>query len=194
MIENTKRVLLIDNDDRVTRTVRMMLERRGCYLVREENDPVKAVSAVREFQPDLIVLDVAMPGKDGGAIAAELRQDETLGHIPIVFFTSMATPMEAQSYNPEGGGHSILDKGMPINLVIGRIEHMLHAQPKIAHLSLLHVSPVSPIRLLRSEPRVGPLPAKSRRTANSEGNRHPRLDARGCQFLFYGLRQDAPAG
>ena len=58
--------------------------------VRTENSALDAIAAVREFHPDLILLDVMMPGLDGGAIAAQLQSGSATRDIPIVFVTAMA--------------------------------------------------------------------------------------------------------
>ncbi len=59
---NTKRILVVDDDIQATRMVKWALDRTGRYEVREVNDSTRALEAAREFKPDLILLDVCMPG------------------------------------------------------------------------------------------------------------------------------------
>jgi len=54
----------------------------------------------REFQPDLILLDVMMPGIDGGEVAAKIKEDKRLVNIPVVFLSAIVKKEETQ---PTGG-------------------------------------------------------------------------------------------
>jgi CheY-like chemotaxis protein len=85
-----KRVLLIDDDAGFTRLLRLNLERTGRYEVGEVNVPGRALAVAREFAPDAIVLDFAMPDPDGPTLAAELRDDDRLRDVPILFLTAWA--------------------------------------------------------------------------------------------------------
>jgi len=57
-----KRILVVDDQASDTQLLKSYLERSDEYLVREENDAQAALSTAEEFQPDLILLDVLMPG------------------------------------------------------------------------------------------------------------------------------------
>ena len=74
-MENKKKILLVDDDESITRTLKLFLDRRGGYEVRTENRGSQAVQVARDFRPDLIVLDIVMPDADGGAIAQDLGED-----------------------------------------------------------------------------------------------------------------------
>jgi two-component system OmpR family response regulator len=87
---NKVQILVVDDDPKLTGLVRIILERVGGFLVREENRSYAAVTTAREFHPDLIILDVDMPGRDGGDVAAELRTDPSFCNTPIMFLTSLA--------------------------------------------------------------------------------------------------------
>jgi len=74
----TKRILVIDDEPSITRTMKVNLERTGAYEVRAENHSDRALTTARQFQPDLIFLDVMMPEMDGGAVAQRLKDDPHL--------------------------------------------------------------------------------------------------------------------
>src|SRR5204863_4577050 len=65
-VKEKRRILIVDDDRESTRLVKILLERTGCYLVREENDAPRAHQTARNFRPDLILLDILMPATDGG--------------------------------------------------------------------------------------------------------------------------------
>ena len=73
-----RRILIVDNDTNATHLVRILLEKTGQYLVLEENNSIKAHQSARIFRPDLILLDVVMPIRDGGEIAAQIQADPKL--------------------------------------------------------------------------------------------------------------------
>ena len=71
----TKRILVVDDEPSVTRNLKLNLESSDGYDVFAENHAANALTAARIFRPDLILLDVIMPGMDGGDVAARLRAD-----------------------------------------------------------------------------------------------------------------------
>jgi len=85
-----KRILLVDNEPSFTRMVKIHLEKAGAYEVREENIGPEALATARQFNPDLILLDVIMPDMNGGDVALEIEADKDLKNIPIVFLTGSA--------------------------------------------------------------------------------------------------------
>jgi two-component system, OmpR family, response regulator len=109
-----KRILIIDDEASVTRSIKLNLEVLGTYEVRAENQARHALRTAREFRPDLILLDVMMPEMDGGAVAAELQADPQLKTTPIVFLTAIVSKEETKGHEAVIGGFSYLAK--PVNL------------------------------------------------------------------------------
>jgi len=81
-VNEKRRILIVDNDTNATHLVRILLEKTGQYLVLEENNSTNAHRSARIFRPDLILLDVVMPIRDGGEIAAEIQADPELQSTP----------------------------------------------------------------------------------------------------------------
>jgi two-component system, OmpR family, response regulator len=69
-----RRVLIVDDDDAIRHLLTLALTDEG-YLIREAAGGPEALVLAREWRPDLIVLDVVMPGMDGWAFLAEHRRD-----------------------------------------------------------------------------------------------------------------------
>ena len=92
---STKRILVVDNDPSSTRLVRLTLEKHDRFEVRELNDPAHALTAAGIFRPDLILLDVEMPGLNGGDVARRLRAVPGLKKVPVVFMTGLLTEGDA---------------------------------------------------------------------------------------------------
>ncbi len=105
-----KKILLVDDEASLTKLVKLNLERAGEFEVMTENSGLRAVDTITNFQPDLIFLDIMMPGKSGDDIAQELRQDSTLAAIPIVFLTAIVSKEDTDSMGSYIGGNRFLAK------------------------------------------------------------------------------------
>ena len=112
-----KRILIVDDDRKTTHLVKVLLEKTGCFLVFEENNSINAYQSARNFRPDLILVDVVMPIRDGGDIAAQVRADSELQNTPIIFLTALVTPAEAKA-GVQIDGHSFLAKPIDIQELI----------------------------------------------------------------------------
>jgi CheY-like chemotaxis protein len=82
-----KRILVIDDAADFTKLVKRNLELTGEYEVRAENSGALGLAAAKEFKPDLILLDIAMPDMDGYEIASAVRDDKSLKYTSIIFIT-----------------------------------------------------------------------------------------------------------
>ena len=105
-----KRILAVDDEPAFTRMIKLNLERTGRYEVRTENLGRNAIEAAREFRPDLILLDVMMPGVLGSEIAAQLQADPALRAIKFVFLTAVVTKGEALRSSGQIGGQTFVAK------------------------------------------------------------------------------------
>ncbi len=105
-----KKIMLVDDEAAFTRMVKLNLERSGEFEVLTENSGPAALTAIREFRPDLLFLDVMMPEMGGDDIAQELRLDPDLAEIPIVFLTAIVSREETDKLGPIIGGNRFLAK------------------------------------------------------------------------------------
>jgi len=110
----TKRILVIDDEPSITRTIKVNLERFGAYSVCTENRAGRALETARHFQPNLIFLDVMMPEIDGGHLAAQIKSDPGLKSVPVVFLTALISPKETTANGAMIAGHFFIAK--PANL------------------------------------------------------------------------------
>ncbi|MDP3774243.1 MAG: response regulator [Gemmatimonadales bacterium] len=120
-----KRILLVDDEAIVTRTLKLYLEATGAYEVRTENHGRQAVATARNFEPDLIMLDLIMPDTDGATIASELKADALLKSVPIVFLTALVSRKEVGHEGKDIGGHPFLAKPVDPEKIIECIERQL---------------------------------------------------------------------
>ena len=120
-----KKILVVDDEQNMTRMLKRNLEATGRYDVRTENSGAAGVTAAREFQPDLILLDVMMPGIDGGEVAAKIKEDKRLANIPVVFLPAIVKKEETQPTGGNIGGLTFLAKPVKLDDLITCIENHL---------------------------------------------------------------------
>ncbi len=122
-----KRILLVDDEVGFTNLVKLNLEKSGRYEVRIENDPTNALVAAREFKPDLVLLDIVMPGKDGGEVLSEMEQEPVLNDVPVVFLTATISLKGVESRDGLIRGMSFIAKPVDPKTLMRRIEEELNA-------------------------------------------------------------------
>lgn len=122
-----RRILLVDDEVGITRSLALYLEEVGDCDVRVENDGRCAMAAARAFFPDLIVLDLMMPDADGGTLAAEMKADPLLKTTPIVFLTALVSQREGRNGPKQIAGHPFLAKPVDPDVVLDYIEKYARA-------------------------------------------------------------------
>ncbi|MCB1061872.1 MAG: response regulator [Verrucomicrobiae bacterium] len=109
------KVLIVDDEAGFTKLLKMNLEKSGQFEVQIENNSMKALATAQEFAPDVILLDVVMPGLDGGDVAALFQNDPVLKKVPIIMLTALVSPGEtSQDAVAQSGSLTVLPK--PVNL------------------------------------------------------------------------------
>ena len=83
------RVLVVDDEPAIRLLCRVNLQAEG-FSVKEAADGAAAMALAREWHPDLILLDVMMPGEDGFAVAERIRDDPDLAGVRVLFLTARA--------------------------------------------------------------------------------------------------------
>ncbi len=118
------RVVLVDDDNAARRMMRRVLERRG-YELQEAADGASGLATVREQLPDVVLLDLRMPGElSGFDVARELRADEATRAIPIVV-VSASTHMDARELVAEVGCDDFVEKPVDFDLLDAALERVL---------------------------------------------------------------------
>ncbi len=108
--ERRIRLLAVDDDETICQLLQQTLEESGDFEVRTCTEGSRALAEALAFRPDVIILDIHMPDKDGTEIAAELREEKTTRAIPIVFLTGIVSAAELGSSGENGSGPLICPK------------------------------------------------------------------------------------
>ncbi len=107
-----KRILIVDDEPDFASIVQTNLESEG-FAVEVAFDGVQGLERVKENRPDLIVLDVMMPEKDGYKMAKELKQDPATEEIPIVMLTAVGDHVTSTRYSHADGMNMDADDYLP---------------------------------------------------------------------------------
>ena len=116
-------LLVVDDDPDVLVALKAKLERTGRYDVRTATGGNDALRSLRDRRPDLILCDIDMPGMDGGAFAATLREDRATSSLPLVFLSALVSP--ADSAREGGGGWPMLSKRSSIDDLVKKIDELI---------------------------------------------------------------------
>lgn len=127
-----KRILVVDDEPEFTNLLKLSLESHGYYEVREENDAEGVRAAAREFDPDLVLLDIMMPRLEGNEVAAGLRADSVTRDVPIIFLTALVSQDDAPQGTCSSGGHTFLPKDIRLDRLMRCIEEMIEKRQAAA--------------------------------------------------------------
>jgi two-component system phosphate regulon response regulator PhoB len=97
-----KKILIADDGEDIRELIHVTLEDEG-YDLSEAVDGNQALEKARAIRPDLIILDVMMPGKTGYVVCEELKKDPATKNIFILFLTARGSPISQNTANQSGG-------------------------------------------------------------------------------------------
>jgi len=116
-----KKILLVDDEEEVLTFLGNTLRRQD-YEVIATSKGKEAVRLAKQLVPDLIILDILMPDMFGEDVAAELREDPTTKHIPVVFLTAIATKKEEYMRIEAGRHYGVIAKPVNAEELLARIK------------------------------------------------------------------------
>lgn len=120
------RILIVDDEVTFAKMLRFNLEVTGDYEIDCEHTSANVVARALEFRPDLILLDIVMPGLDGGSVKHQIESHPRLRNIPIVFVTALVSREDAgDGLFVESGGNCMLPKPIELPHLIRAIETKL---------------------------------------------------------------------
>jgi DNA-binding response OmpR family regulator len=122
-----KKILIVDDDFDTLHMVGKMLERHG-FQILAANNGEKAIQLAKSEHPDLIILDIMMPGMDGYGVTRQLRTIEATAFIPIILFTAKAQ-VDDKLEGFEAGADDYLTKPTHPAELIARVKSIL-TRPK----------------------------------------------------------------
>ena len=123
MSKGGKCILVVDDDAQIVTMLTLRLEKRG-YRVVSAIDGNEAIDAAHRELPDLVILDVMMPGKNGWEVARSLRQDPVTGSMKIIMLTAIGEQVNEMT-SPLYGADAHLDKPFEFEVLEREIKRLL---------------------------------------------------------------------
>ena len=123
-----KYVLLVDDDPDLVETVSMMLESKG-YEVGKAYDGIEGEEAIKKRRPDVLILDVMMPRKNGYELCKELKSNKWTQDIPIVLLTAVGEAVPTTTYSHAEGmsteAEDYIPKPVDAKTLVEAVERLL---------------------------------------------------------------------
>lgn len=120
-----KRILVVDDEPGIQATLRARLEANG-YDVLLESDGEAGLQRAREEKPDLILLDLMLPRRDGYSVCRLLKFDNRFRHIPIIMLTARAQERD-RSLGQKTGADAYISKPFDASHLLETIRRLLDA-------------------------------------------------------------------
>jgi CheY-like chemotaxis protein len=123
-----KYVLIVDDDPDLVETVGMLLESKG-YEVGKAYDGIEGEEAIKKRRPDVLVLDVMMPRKDGYKLCRELKADKSTRDIPVILLTAVGEAVPTTTYTHAEGmateAEDFIPKPVDVPTLVEAVERLL---------------------------------------------------------------------
>lgn len=123
-MENRKKILVIDDEPDVRMLLRTRLSANN-FEILEAADGSLGVALAKEKKPDLILLDIVMPGKDGIETYHALEQDPSTKPIPVIFLSALGQNIASNRVNKEVVSYAIVGKPYKSEDLIQEIQRAL---------------------------------------------------------------------
>jgi len=107
-----KYILVVDDDPDLVETIALMLESKGCE-VGKAYDGIEGEESIKERRPDLVILDIMMPRKDGYVLCAELKAGDDTRDIPVILLTAVGEAVPSTRYSHADGMSTEADEYIP---------------------------------------------------------------------------------
>lgn len=130
-----KKILVVEDDKFLASAYRIKLARAG-FEVQLASDGNEAFVVLQHFLPDLILLDLIMPGKDGFATLMQLKADGRYKHIPVIVASNLGQKEDIEKSMKLGATDFIVKSDISMEQVLNKINALLQAAPAQAPASV----------------------------------------------------------
>jgi two-component system phosphate regulon response regulator PhoB/two-component system alkaline phosphatase synthesis response regulator PhoP len=118
------KVLVVEDDRFLTSAYRAKLSKSG-YEVQMAGDGEEALTVLQQFHPDIILLDLVMPRKDGFATLEEIRQQSELKDIPVIVASNLGQKEDIDKARGLGATDFIIKSDLSMDDLVSKIERIL---------------------------------------------------------------------
>jgi DNA-binding response OmpR family regulator len=120
-------ILVVEDEDTLRETLIYNLEQEG-YAALSAGDGDEALKIIRKQRPDLVLLDIMLPGLDGLAVCRLVRRDPDIAHIPIIMLTARGTQGD-KMVGLDSGADDYITKPFGLGELLARVRAVLRRAP-----------------------------------------------------------------
>ena len=117
-----RRILVADDDSAIRHVLKFNLEAEG-FEVHALDNGAGVYPAMRELRPDLLILDIMMPERDGLSVLGEIRDDEAIADTPVVLLTAKATDAEVWA-GWQAGADYYITKPFELDEILNFVQYL----------------------------------------------------------------------
>lgn len=121
------RILIVDDEPNIVLALELLMKKAG-FEVQTVDDGEKAIHALSEFRPDLVLLDIMMPKMDGYEVCQRIRSDASLRNIRIIMLTAKGREVEKEK-GLVLGVDSYITKPFSTREVVAKVKELLAVMP-----------------------------------------------------------------
>jgi len=124
-----KKIVLVDDDFDLSDTIKSVLEYEG-YQVLVSNDPRQGIEVIKKIKPDLILMDVILPGMNGAEAVKILKSNSVTMNIPVIFLTGLLSEekddLQENAINVSGERYATLAKPFENERLLQMVKNALN--------------------------------------------------------------------
>ena len=125
-MSNKQHILVVDDDPDLVESVTMKLESNN-FRVTKAYDGIEAWEKIKEDRPDLVILDVMMPRKDGYVVCDEIKKDDKYKDITVVLLTAVGDAVTTTKYTHFGGKTTLAEDFIPKPINLDKLIEIVEA-------------------------------------------------------------------
>jgi DNA-binding response OmpR family regulator len=119
-----KKILICEDDKFLSNAYKVKFTKRG-YEVRQAYDGVETVKALSEYSPDIIILDLIMPVKDGFSVLEDISKNDTWKKIPCIVASNLGQPEDLHRAQALGAKEYVIKTDLSIDRLVNKVENLL---------------------------------------------------------------------
>lgn len=123
-MDSKKKILLVEDDTTLAEVYRSRLELEG-FETKNVNNGEKALSAIQEYKPDLVLLDAMMPKISGFDVLDIIRNTPSTANTRIIMLTALSQPKDKERAETLGVDEYLVKSQVVIGDVVARVKHHL---------------------------------------------------------------------
>ena len=125
-MSDKQHILVVDDDPDLVESITMKMESNN-FRVTKAYDGIEAWEKIKEDRPDLIILDVMMPRKDGYVVCDEIKKDDEYKDITVVLLTAVGDAVTTTNYTHFGGKTTLAEDFIPKPINLDKLMKIVEA-------------------------------------------------------------------